>query len=90
MICGLPAEPCTRVGQIFFSMHDQTQDPQVIGRNLQVLGLVYSFFLTLFLGEENLHPEADKGPLQGTRNYTKQACKPFCRTSGDHQEYTEW
>lgn len=35
-------------------------DPQVIGRNLQGLGLVYAFFLTLFLGEESLHPETEK------------------------------
>lgn len=57
---GMPAELCTRVGQMFFSMYYQSQDPQVIGRNLQGLGLVYAFFLTLFLGEEELHPETEK------------------------------
>ncbi len=57
---GMPAELCTRVGQMFFSLYYQSQDPQVIGRNLQGLCLVYSFFLTLFLGEEKLHPETEK------------------------------
>ena len=57
---GMPAELCARVGQMFFSMVYQSQGQKVIGRNLQSLGLVYAFFLTLFLGEETLHPETEK------------------------------
>ena len=57
---GMSPELCTQVGQMFFSMHCKSQDPQVVGEYLQKLGLVYSFFLTLFLGEENLHPETEK------------------------------
>lgn len=56
----MPAELCTRVGQMFFSMYYQTRDPEVLGQRMQALGLVYAFFLTLFLGEENLHPETVK------------------------------
>lgn len=57
---GMSAELCASVGQMFFATYYGSQDPQVIGRNLKSLGLVYSFFLTLFLGEDNLHPETAK------------------------------
>ena len=57
---GMSPEMCTQVGQIFFSIYCGSHDPQVVGEFLKKLGLVYSFFLTLFLGEENLHPEAEK------------------------------
>jgi uncharacterized protein (TIGR02172 family) len=57
---GMSPEMCTQVGQMFFSMYCKSQDPQVIGDFLKKLGLVYSFFLTLFLGEENLHSETEK------------------------------
>lgn len=54
---GMPPELCTAVGQMFFSMYYQSRDPEVLGQRMRALGLVYAFFLTLFLGEEELHPE---------------------------------
>lgn len=57
---GMSAELCSNVGQMFFSMYYHSTDPQVIGEKLKTFGLVYSFFLTLFLGEEHLHPETEK------------------------------
>ena len=57
---GMPPELCTTVGQMFLSMYYQSRDPEVLGQRMRTLGLVYTFFLTLFLGEENLHSETIK------------------------------
>ena len=54
---GMPPELCATVGHMFFSMYYQSRDPEVLGQRMRALGLVYCFFLTLFLGEESLHPE---------------------------------
>ncbi len=57
---GMPAELCSKVGQIFFATYYQSRDPEFIGQKLKTFGLVYSFYLTLFLGSKELHYQAEQ------------------------------
>ena len=57
---GLTPEMCSQIGNMLFSMYCKSTDPEVIGGFMKQLGLVYGFFMTMFIGEENLHPEAEK------------------------------
>ena len=73
---GLPPETCAQIGQMFFAMCAGSHDPQTVGEYMKRMGLVYSFFLTLFLGEEELHGEARKAAPSIVNNAFRGAVVP--------------